>query len=322
MADVLCHLSLPSSAESISSNGTVRRHHQRRASSNPVWSPSLIRQAPTESTSLYTPTRIDTHTVHLAEPGSSKGTVDDFSPDESFKSAFSQHRESVSDDATRPLELKVANSYPKIEHSERRRHEESHNPATQQPETSAVCEDGPLHDETDASEDGSDQTHDQPPAFRRWLSTLRRRKQKRRATVTPRSERWALDDFEKKPLSSPVIPASSKRHRKSDSCTSSIGFVATMKSATVTLASASVAPISRQTSKWRRGHCRSSVVSGSDPRPSVDTQRSALDEAAKQRSIKRRQKIEELIRTEESYVADVKALSHVRSVPALLCYNC
>lgn len=36
-----------------------------------------------------------------------------------------------------------------------------------------------------------------------------------------------------------------------------------------------------------------------------------MDEAAKQRSKKRRDKLEELIRSEESYVADLKALLNV-----------
>jgi hypothetical protein len=38
-----------------------------------------------------------------------------------------------------------------------------------------------------------------------------------------------------------------------------------------------------------------------------------MDEGARQRARKRREKLEELIRTEESYVADVKALSNVQT---------
>lgn len=145
--------------------------------------------------------------------------------------------------------------------------------------------------------------------FRRWVSTLRRRKRQHATPpVMPRGERWILDDFE----SAPIQPRSS--HAKSDSTTSSIRFVAGVKSATVTLASASIAPLSRRASKWRRTNNHSSVMSGSDPRPSIDTQRSALDDAGKLRSRKRREKLEELIRTEESYVADLKALSNVRRI--------
>lgn len=146
-----------------------------------------------------------------------------------------------------------------------------------------------------------------PKPFRRWVSTLRRRKREYPPpSMTPRSQRWTLDDFDNSPL------RTRPSHAKSYSSTSSLGFVAGVKSATVTLASVSIAPLSRRTSKWRRTHNRSSVMSASDPRPSMDTQRSVLDEAAKLRSRKRREKLEELIRTEESYVADLKALSNVR----------
>lgn len=159
---------------------------------------------------------------------------------------------------------------------------------------------------------GEDETEDEEPPkpFQRWISTLRRRKkQKTVPPVTSRSERWCLDDFDNAPLQ---LRSS---HTRSDSYTSSMGIIAGVKSATVTLASASIAPLSRRASKWRRTHNRSSIMSGSDPRPSVDTQRSVLDEAGKLRSRKRREKLEELIRTEESYVADLKALSNVRMIP-------
>ena len=151
-------------------------------------------------------------------------------------------------------------------------------------------------------------TSPEPSAFRRWVSTLRRKKTRKPKSITPRSQRWTLDDFEPK-------PASPRKHRpahhqKQGSHGSSIAFVTAVKSATATLASASIATVSRRNSKWRRAQ-HSSLLSGSEPRPSVDTQRSLMDEAAKQRSRKRREKVEELVRTEEGYVADLKALSNV-----------
>jgi hypothetical protein len=160
---------------------------------------------------------------------------------------------------------------------------------------------------------GEDATSDEEPQkpFQRWVSTLRRRKRQQTVPlVTSRSERWCLDDFD-----TAVLPRSP--HARSDSGTSSIGIIAGVKSATVTLASVSIAPLSRRASKWRRTHNRSSILSASDPRPSVDTQRSILDEAGKLRSRKRREKLEELIRTEESYVADLKALSNVCMLPVI-----
>ena len=161
---------------------------------------------------------------------------------------------------------------------------------------------------------GEDATSDEEPQkpFQRWVSTLRRRKRQQTVPlVTSRSERWCLDDFD------PAVLSPRSPHARSDSGTSSIGIIAGVKSATVTLASVSIAPLSRRASKWRRTHNRSSILSASDPRPSVDTQRSILDEAGKLRSRKRREKLEELIRTEESYVADLKALSNVSMFPVL-----
>lgn len=168
--------------------------------------------------------------------------------------------------------------------------------------------------QADSLDDHDEQDEDQEPSkpFRRWVSTLRRRKQQNPPpTLTPRNQRWTLDDFDAAPLE--TRPS----HARSDSGTSSLRFVTGVKSATITLASASIAPLSRRASKWRRTHNRSSIVSGSDARPSTDTQRSMLDEAGKLRSRKRREKLEELIRTEEGYVADLKALSNVSDTLAL-----
>lgn len=155
----------------------------------------------------------------------------------------------------------------------------------------------------------------QEAPFRRWVSKLRRKRHKSPLHVSLRTERWTLDDFDKAPLPLPPLSPRINRqvggHHKSDSQNSSLRFITSIRSATATVASASIATISRRASKWRRGQQRSSVISASEPRPSVDSARSMIDEAAKQRSRKRREKLEELIRTEESYVADIKALSNV-----------
>lgn len=149
----------------------------------------------------------------------------------------------------------------------------------------------------------------QKPAFSRWLSTLRRKRHSQPQPVVERNERWPLDDFDQKVVS----PAEQSKHghNKSDPQESSLRFVTAVKSATATLASASIATVSRRATKWRRGQQRSSLISASDLRPSIDSQRSVSDEAANERGRKRRAKLEELIRTEENYVADLKALSNV-----------
>jgi len=152
----------------------------------------------------------------------------------------------------------------------------------------------------------------EPTAFRRWVSTLRRKNQQKPAVLKSRTQRWTLDDFERKPASPPKRQSS--HHHKSNSYASSTGFVTAVKSASATIASASIATISRRNSQFRRAQQQSSLLSGSDPRPSGETQRSIVDEAARQRSRKRREKLEELIRTEESYVADLKALSNACTV--------
>ncbi|KAI7022468.1 hypothetical protein KC355_g2064 [Hortaea werneckii] len=147
-----------------------------------------------------------------------------------------------------------------------------------------------------------------PVNFRRWVSTLRKKKAQKPVHVTPRDQRWTLDDFEANtsPSQKHYRPS---QHRKQGSYSSSVAFVTAVRSATATLASASVATVSRRNSKWRRVQ-RSSLLSGSEARPSIETQRSVMDDAAKVRSRKRRERIEELIRTEEGYVADLKALSN------------
>jgi len=175
----------------------------------------------------------------------------------------------------------------------------------------SVIHNSELHANLLAEDATSDEEPQKP--FQRWVSILRRRKRQQTVPiVTSCSERWCLDDFD------PAVLPPRSPHARSDSGTSSIGIIAGVKSATVTLASVSIAPLSRRASKWRRTHNRSSILSASDPRPSADTQRSILDEAGKLRSRKRREKLEELIRTEESYVADLKALSNV-SMPPMVC---
>ncbi|KAK1072234.1 hypothetical protein LTR74_002808 [Friedmanniomyces endolithicus] len=168
----------------------------------------------------------------------------------------------------------------------------------------STCED----DATDARERLPDLPDSpEPKAFRRWVSTLRRKKLQGAVPVTPRAQRWTLDDFDPRHISPTERRPS--QHQKSNSIASSAAFVTAIKSASSTIATASIATMSRHNSRWRRGQQHSSILSGSEPRPSVDTQRSIMDAAAIQRSQRRREKLEELVRTEEGYLADLKALS-------------
>lgn len=153
--------------------------------------------------------------------------------------------------------------------------------------------------------------------FERWVNTLRLKKASYKNRTRPK-----LDGL-LSPLPTPSSATTSpdrscKGHRKSESWTSSVNFVTAVKSATITIASASIAPLSRSGSK-RSGRARlirvSSGLFDPEPRFSTDTGRPSLslivDDGARQRARKRREKIEELIRTEESYLSDLKALSNV-----------
>jgi len=162
-------------------------------------------------------------------------------------------------------------------------------------------------------------TDEHGTTFKRWMSTLRRR--------TPRldeDEPVLTADFMKTP---PQTRSSQERqnnhmrrsHQKSDSRTSSLGFVTAVKSASLTIASSSLPSMARPSfigkSPQSRRWMTSSIMSTSDARRSLDSSATpfspAMDEAARKRSFKRREKINELVRTEEGYLSDLRALSNV-----------
>ncbi|KAF5986936.1 hypothetical protein FBULB1_2215 [Fusarium bulbicola] len=104
--------------------------------------------------------------------------------------------------------------------------------------------------------------------------------------------------------------------RRLSSSGSSLGFIEAVQSASISIASASA--ISRSHRHHRLSHCRSrtersSGASLSAPRFSEDSipfEKVSIDVAAVQRSLRRRQIIEELINTEESYIGDIRFLIH------------
>jgi hypothetical protein len=156
--------------------------------------------------------------------------------------------------------------------------------------------------------------------FSRWMNTLRLKKASYKTRVRPKADTLFLQPSDQSVVNSPE--PSVRGHRKSGSWASSANFVTAVKSATITVASASIAPLSRSASKrsgYRRLYRGSSGLFESEPRFSTDSGRPSLslivDDAVRQRARKRREKIEELIKTEESYLSDLKALSNV----SLLC---
>lgn len=154
--------------------------------------------------------------------------------------------------------------------------------------------------------------------FSRWMNTLRLKKASYKDRVRPKLDQLFPHPTDHSVANSPE--PSVRGHRKSGSWASSSNFVTAVKSATITVASTSIAPLSRSASKisgHHRLHRGSSGLFESEPRFSTDSGRPSLslviDDAARQRARKRREKIEELIKTEESYVSDLKALSNVSS---------
>ena len=152
--------------------------------------------------------------------------------------------------------------------------------------------------------------------FRRWMSTLRYKNTSVRKTLTVRTERWPLDECDEFDNSPQARGESRSRHQKTSSQSSS-GFVTAIKTASASIASLSVAPRSRHgaRSSQLRGEHRSSGHSQTDGRPSMDNSRKLsgpfMDEAAWDRALRRRKILEELVSSEESYVADLKVLTNV-----------
>jgi hypothetical protein len=152
--------------------------------------------------------------------------------------------------------------------------------------------------------------------FRRWMSTLRRRHVQRRKDNFLDAPRWSVDLIEgEAAMLAPIKILPESLRRRSGSFSSSLACVTAMKSASITVASASIAPRSDAggfQGKARTGH-RSSGFS--DARRSTDSHTVALapiiDESAWLRSLQRRKIVEELISSEEIYIADLKVLINV-----------
>lgn len=153
--------------------------------------------------------------------------------------------------------------------------------------------------------------------FRRWMSNIRR-KSSRIKVFAPRDDRWSLEDYDEREPITPVPQYEEVRaervhgHQKTSSWSSS-GFVTAVKSATVSLGPLSLAHQSRRTkrSTFLRSSKRSS---GRSHRASVDSSQGSgqvVDEAAWARAIQRRRTLEELVSSEESYIADLKVLVNV-----------
>ena len=165
-------------------------------------------------------------------------------------------------------------------------------------------------------------TSEKSHPFRKWMSTLRRAGEKEPVILQQREKRWALNEqienlAQKSP---PTHRQRSQGHTRSTSGTSS-AFVTGVNSASISLATVS-APASRHNyRKTLRSSDQSSqkarsVVTGihrfatsllEDRSPATP----AIDQASFNRALQRRKTLEELVHTEESYIADLKVLVNV-----------
>ena len=164
---------------------------------------------------------------------------------------------------------------------------------------------------------GSSPLSNEKGPFHKWMKTLHRRAAGRDTLGSSNTENlpWQYFDTGDKL----TIPRRID-HGKSSSGGSSFGFVAAVRSTSVSLASFSVVGRSRRTATGRsRGFSRgerSSRASSSVPRFSEDStfleRQPATDPPAVERSLQRRRILEELISTEECYISDVRFLMNVR----------
>jgi hypothetical protein len=147
--------------------------------------------------------------------------------------------------------------------------------------------------------------------FNKWLKHLQKRSKERRKTVSCDMD----DSFGEWGPFDGSAPEVKHRHKKSSSG-SSLGFVTAVKEASISLSSFSVAPRSRKTGVSSRHNRtdRSSKTSNAG-RLSEDSSYNArsivIDQGVTNRLLQRRRILEEIINTEENYVADIKFLTNV-----------
>ncbi|KAF4782247.1 RhoGEF domain-containing protein [Colletotrichum scovillei] len=164
----------------------------------------------------------------------------------------------------------------------------------------------------DHEHSGSDTSSRRGP-FHKWMRTLHRRaKQRAQPMNGDGALPWKLlDSADRSALSRRT------RHRRSSSG-SSFGFVAAVKSASVSLASGSAITRPRGNSRRSLAYSkteRSSRGSFTATRFSEDSCNAEwpaqVDPLATERALQRRRILEELISTEEGYIADVRFLMNV-----------
>jgi hypothetical protein len=173
-----------------------------------------------------------------------------------------------------------------------------------------LADDTVRHDDDTISLSGK---HVDERPFKRWLSTLRRRNHQKRKAVKE-CDGCTMQEAAQI-LGSPCDKNNDKSGQtRSLSVTSSLGLITAVKSASMTLAGTSIAPHSHK--GGIPGYVRSNHGSSgySDIRMSLDSRGSVdpfIDAKARERSKERRNIVGEILESEESYIADMKALVNV-----------
>ncbi|CAM1507258.1 Fc.00g068990.m01.CDS01 [Cosmosporella sp. VM-42] len=166
---------------------------------------------------------------------------------------------------------------------------------------------------------------DQEPKspFHRWVRSLRKRAVQRPTCWDKKNPEsiWELLNGKDSLIEPPLRPSRSSRKSRADksSSDSSSRFITAVRSASISLASASVLARSRRNNSRSHGLSRtdgSSAASIRGPRFSEDSMASErptvlVDMATVQRSLQRRRILEELVTTEENYIGDVRFLMNV-----------
>lgn len=182
--------------------------------------------------------------------------------------------------------------------------------------TPVVGRPGPLHDNLEAEGLAASPGKTSNYPFKKWVDSFR---SKKHANLRP-PERYVEGWFDE-PLSgdidSGMTPFPNLQEQQWEQLSGS-SILETVKTATLSITSQSVATRSRATtqSSTHQSGCRSSARSNSETRMSIDSTRLAsipsIDDATQTRGVKRRQVLHEIFTSEADYVTGLKALTDVR----------
>ncbi|KAI4205954.1 MAG: hypothetical protein LQ350_000139 [Teloschistes chrysophthalmus] len=159
-------------------------------------------------------------------------------------------------------------------------------------------------------------------SLKRWISHLRPQSSKQKKTLIPRAQRWQLDEspIERRTTNTDVMSSRRSGHRKSRS-KSSTGLVENVKAVMMERSAGTATPRQSRRSNLFSKSNRGSKASEDDPRSSNDQPmglKSTLDTTALARATQRQKILEELVESEASYVADLKAyFTFLASAPSV-----